>query len=82
MLQQSQKTQADEAIIKAREAGLEETARSCKVSLSHFDTLLAPIMETCTKDSISSGKSWMFQQVRANQSPVLYVLTDQSGRRQ
>ena len=72
MLQQSQKTQAEEAIIKAREAGLEDTARSCKVSLSHFDTLLAPIMETCTKDSISSGKSWMFQQVRANPSPVLY----------
>ena len=62
VLQQNQKTQAEEAITKAREARLEEMARSCKVSLSHFNTLLTPIMETCTKDSISSGKSWMFQQ--------------------
>ena len=62
VLQQNQKTQAEEAIIKARTTRLEETARSCKVSLSHFNTLLTPIMETCTKDSISSGKSWMFQQ--------------------
>ena len=62
VLQQNQKTQAEEAIVKAMEAALEETARSCKVSLSHFNTLLTPIMETCTKDSISSGKSWMFQQ--------------------
>ena len=61
VLQQSQKTQVDEAIMKARKLRLEELSRSSNISLSHFESLLQPIMETCTKDSISSGKQWMFQ---------------------
>ena len=71
VLQQTQKTQVEEAIQKAREARLEDEARQCKVSLSHFENLLQPIMETCTKDSISSGKSWMFQQGSDKESNFL-----------
>ena len=40
---------------------LEEFSRSCGINLSYFDSLLKPIMDTCTKDSISTGKQWMFQ---------------------
>ena len=51
----------EEAINKARKLRLEEFSRSCNINLSYFDSLLQPIMETCTKDSISTGKQWMFQ---------------------
>ena len=47
--------------MKARKLRLEELSRSSNISLSHFDSLLQPIMDTCTKDSISTGKQWMFQ---------------------
>ena len=39
--------------------------------IKHFENLLKPIMETCTKDSISSGKSWMFQQASDEESNLV-----------
>ena len=71
VLQQNQRTQVEEAIVKAMEEKLEKDAKKLKVALSHFDGLLQPIMETCTKDSISSGKSWMFQQATDKESEFL-----------
>ena len=47
--------------MKASKLRLEEFSRSCSINLSYFDSLLQPIMDTCTKDSISTGKQWMFQ---------------------
>merc|ERR1719228_3287152 len=61
VLQQSQRVQVEEAIHKAREAKLEELSRTTNISLSILETVLQPIIDSCTKDSISSGKSWIFQ---------------------
>ena len=61
VLQQNQRVQVEEAIHKAREAKLEELSRTTNISLSIMETVLQPIIESCTKDSISSGKSWIFQ---------------------
>ena len=61
VLQQNNDVLAQEAIIKGIEKDLENLSRSTKVSLSMFDSVLQPIIESCTKDSISNGKSWIFQ---------------------
>ena len=61
VLQQNQRVQVEEAIHKAREAKLEELSRTTNISLSIMETVLQPIIKNCTKDSISSGKSWIFQ---------------------
>ena len=47
--------------MKAKEQELEDLSRGTNISLSIYDSVLEPIIETCTKDSISSGKSWIFQ---------------------
>ena len=62
--------------MKARKLRLEELSRSSNISLSHFDSLLQPIMDTCTKDSISSGKSWMFQQQQAGDQDTCLLLAE------
>ena len=61
VLQQQQRAAVDETITKAREAQLEEQSRSCSLKLVELENVLQPIVETCTKDSISAGKSWIFQ---------------------
>ena len=61
VLQQQERDTVQDAVAKARESQLEEQSRSCNVKLSELENLLLPIIETCTKDSISSGKSWIFQ---------------------
>jgi len=61
VLQQQERDKVQESVAKARVAQLEEQSRSCNVKLSELENLLQPIIETCTKDSISSGKSWIFQ---------------------
>merc|ERR1719186_2384274 len=53
--------QVEDAVHKARESKLEELSRSSNISLSILETVLHPIIDSCTKDSISSGKSWIFQ---------------------
>ena len=47
--------------MKAKEQELEDLSRATNISLSIYDSVLEPIIETCTKDSISNGKSWIFQ---------------------
>ena len=61
VLQQNNDVLAQEAIIKGIEMDLENLSRATNVSLSIFDSVLQPIIDSCTKDSISSGKSWIFQ---------------------
>jgi len=71
VLQQSQRVQVEEAVHKAGEAKLEELSRSSNISLSILETVLQPIIESCTKDSISSGKSWIFQHATSPDSNSL-----------
>lgn len=49
-------------------------SRANSISLSIFQSVLQPIIESCTKDSISSGKSWIFQ--NANSAAAIKLLSE------
>lgn len=51
-----QKKQIDEAIEAAQNTQLEKNAEEQNISLKEFDGILQPIIDSCTKDSISQGK--------------------------
>lgn len=55
-LMAQQKKQIDEAIEAAQNTQLEKNAEEQNISLKEFDGILQPIIDSCTKDSISQGK--------------------------
>lgn len=55
MLQQQQ-AQIDEAIAKAQTETLFNQADENNIRLTEFDAILQPIIDSCTKDSISAGR--------------------------
>ncbi|XP_034656607.1 calcium homeostasis endoplasmic reticulum protein [Drosophila subobscura] len=58
----SQKTkQIEETIAAAQTAQLEQLAGEQGIVLRDFDGVLQPIIDACTKDSISAGKNWILQ---------------------
>ncbi|XP_055840816.1 calcium homeostasis endoplasmic reticulum protein isoform X2 [Episyrphus balteatus] len=60
-LMQQQQKQIDDAIEDAQNNMLEEQAADNNISLIDFDDVLQPIIDACTKDSISAGKNWILQ---------------------
>ena len=64
MLQQ-QKVQIEETIAKMEDDDLKKSATDCGIDFSEFDGVLQPIIDTCTKDAISAGKSWIIQRATA-----------------
>ncbi|XP_055376962.1 calcium homeostasis endoplasmic reticulum protein [Condylostylus longicornis] len=60
-LRQQQDNQIDDAIEKAQNESLELQADDNNIRLADFDLVLQPIIESCTKDSISAGKNWILQ---------------------
>uniref|UniRef100_A0A0K8URH6 Calcium homeostasis endoplasmic reticulum protein n=1 Tax=Bactrocera latifrons TaxID=174628 RepID=A0A0K8URH6_BACLA len=69
MAQQSK--QVDEAIETAQNTHLEKQAEENSIALREFDGILQPIIESCTKDSISAGLWSMVQ--RFNKNCILYI---------
>lgn len=61
VLMQQQQAQVESAIIKCEQEELQREANACNVNLQELYNLLQPIIDSCTKDSISSGKSWILQ---------------------
>ncbi|XP_062130101.1 LOW QUALITY PROTEIN: calcium homeostasis endoplasmic reticulum protein [Drosophila sulfurigaster albostrigata] len=58
----TQKTkQIDDAMATAQTTQLEQLANEQGIVLREFDSVLQPIIESCTKDSISAGKNWILQ---------------------
>nr|XP_036671799.1 calcium homeostasis endoplasmic reticulum protein isoform X1 [Drosophila suzukii] len=58
----NQKTkQIEEAIAAAQTTQQEQMAGEQGIVLRDFDGVLQPIIESCTKDSISAGKNWILQ---------------------
>ncbi|XP_064626296.1 calcium homeostasis endoplasmic reticulum protein-like isoform X2 [Lineus longissimus] len=55
-----QQVQIDEAILKAKEDQLQKLLKECDVPMEELDTIVQPIIESCTKDAISGGKNWIF----------------------
>lgn len=66
---QQQQTQIDEAIVEAQHEMLMKQAEELKVGLKKFDNILQPIIDQCTKDSISTGKMPIYKR----QYPILHV---------
>lgn len=58
---QQQQNQIDEAIEKAQNENVQKQAEENNINLTEFDTILQPIVDSCTKDSISGGKNWILQ---------------------
>ena len=64
MLQQQQ-IQIDDSIMKAEDDDLKTLATDCGIDFQEFDNVLQPIIDTCTKDAISAGKTWIIQRATA-----------------
>ena len=59
VLMQQQKHQTEEVLKQQQENTMMQQARDTGVNLIEFDSLLMPIMDSCTKESISQGKAWI-----------------------
>lgn len=59
---QQQQNQIDEAIEKAQNENVLKQAEENNIRLNEFDGILQPIIDSCTKDSISAGNGhcWIF----------------------
>lgn len=55
VLIQQQQTQMEETVATAQNDMIQRLATETNISLSEFDDVLRPIIESCTKDSISTG---------------------------
>lgn len=55
VLLQQQKSQIEDAIAKAQADFITRYAQDNQISLVDLDEILKPIIESCTKDSISNG---------------------------
>lgn len=60
-LTQQQQSQIEDAILKAREDLVQKMCEECDLQLEEFDSMVQPIIDSCTKDAIMNGKSWIFQ---------------------
>ncbi|XP_063226601.1 LOW QUALITY PROTEIN: calcium homeostasis endoplasmic reticulum protein [Bacillus rossius redtenbacheri] len=59
VLMQQQQTQIEEALRKSQEDALQRSAEESGINFQEFDAILQPIIDSCTKDAISSGKGWI-----------------------
>ncbi|KAG1668399.1 Calcium homeostasis endoplasmic reticulum protein [Nymphon striatum] len=60
VLLQQQQVQIEEAVHKMQEEKLIVLTSRCDFSVADLDKILQPIIESCTKEAISNGKSWIF----------------------
>ena len=65
---QQQRAQIDEALAKVQSDTLTCEAQELRINLIELDNLLQPIMDSCTKDSISTGKGWILHHCTSPQS--------------
>ena len=57
---------SSEAVRKARWEHLELLANDTGLDLEEMETVFQPIIESCTKDSISGGKGWIFNKATSH----------------
>ncbi|XP_014210852.1 calcium homeostasis endoplasmic reticulum protein isoform X2 [Copidosoma floridanum] len=58
-LMAQQQGRVEDAVRQAQESNLQNNAQTTNTDLTGFDTVLQPIIDSCTKDSISAGKAWI-----------------------
>ncbi|KAI5645246.1 surp module domain-containing protein [Phthorimaea operculella] len=61
VLIQQQQVKVNELVSKAQVETIHAMAESNNINLAELDSILQPIIDTCTKDSISTGKGWILQ---------------------
>uniref|UniRef100_A0A665SYY4 Calcium homeostasis endoplasmic reticulum protein n=1 Tax=Echeneis naucrates TaxID=173247 RepID=A0A665SYY4_ECHNA len=59
--------QVSAAIALAMEQQTQKLLVETQLDITEFDNLLQPIIDTCTKDAISAGKNWMFNNAKTPQ---------------
>uniref|UniRef100_A0A7N6A1Y6 Calcium homeostasis endoplasmic reticulum protein n=1 Tax=Anabas testudineus TaxID=64144 RepID=A0A7N6A1Y6_ANATE len=59
--------QVSAAIALAMEQQTQKLLLETQLDITEFDNLLQPIIDTCTKDAISAGKNWMFNNAKSQQ---------------
>ncbi|KAG2464224.1 CHERP protein, partial [Polypterus senegalus] len=59
--------QVTAAIMHAMEQQTKKLLTETQLDVNEFDNLLQPIIDTCTKDAISAGKNWMFNNAKTSQ---------------
>ena len=67
-MMQQQKHQTDDIIKQQQDKEMMCQAHEAGVDLAELELLLLPIMESCTKESISQGKAWILHHVLQPQS--------------
>ncbi|XP_031776986.1 calcium homeostasis endoplasmic reticulum protein isoform X2 [Nasonia vitripennis] len=60
-LMAQQQGRVEDAVRQAQENNLQSNAQTTNTDLAAFEAVLQPIIDTCTKDSISAGKAWILQ---------------------
>ncbi|XP_034935735.1 calcium homeostasis endoplasmic reticulum protein isoform X2 [Chelonus insularis] len=60
-LMAQQQGRVEDAVRQAQESALQNNAQTTNTDLAAFDAVLQPIIDSCTKDSISAGKAWILQ---------------------
>ncbi|KAK0073525.1 hypothetical protein PV326_013316 [Microctonus aethiopoides] len=60
-LMAQQQGRVEDAVRIAQENALQNNAQTTNTDISGFDAVLQPIIDSCTKDSISAGKAWILQ---------------------
>lgn len=70
VLLQQQQAQVETTVAKCELADLQCEADNCNIPLQELYTILQPIIESCTKDSISNGKSWILQHATNKQQAL------------
>lgn len=74
VLLQQQQSQIDDEILKAQHDALVNLADDNNIRLAEFDAILQPIIESCTKDSISAGKLWFYSEFLFIKFEVIYFI--------
>ncbi|KAF7703049.1 calcium homeostasis endoplasmic reticulum protein isoform X1 [Silurus meridionalis] len=59
--------QVNAAVVLAMEQQMQKLLVETQQDMAEFDSLLQPIIDTCTKDAISAGKNWMFNNAKSPQ---------------
>lgn len=72
LLQQQQVT-VEATVAKCESVDMQKTAEQCGIVLSDLNAILQPIIDSCTKDSISNGKSWFLQNATTKQKSSCIV---------
>lgn len=73
VLKLQEDAKVDETIRKTQLASFTDDANSLSLSIETLDSMLQPIMDTCTKDSISSGKAWILQRAVDEKSNTFFA---------